>query len=39
MIPDNTSAKPQIYVGVIGTGELYEIQPEEEKSGTGAILH
>ena len=25
MIPDNTSAKPQIYVGVIGTGETYEI--------------
>ncbi len=30
MIPDNTSAKPQIYVGVIGPGETYEIQPEEE---------
>ena len=30
VIPDNTSAKPQIYVGVIGPGETYEIQPEEE---------
>ncbi len=30
IIPDNTSSKPQMYVGIIGTGEVCEIQPGEE---------
>ena len=30
IIPDNTSSKPQIYVGITGTGEICEIQPGEE---------
>ena len=30
VIPDNTSGKPQMYVGMTGTGEVCEIQPGEE---------
>ncbi len=30
IILDNTSSKPQIYVGITGTGEICEIQPGEE---------
>lgn len=30
IIPDNTSDKPQMYVGIMGTREICEIQPGEE---------
>lgn len=30
IIPDNTSGKPQMYIGIIGREEIYEIPAEEE---------
>lgn len=30
VIPDNTSGQAQMYVGIMGAGEICEIQPEEE---------